>query len=50
MMWCPSSFVSKARFITAEAISMKLGVKIPLGNTPRNCFDFHDLTYFVASR
>jgi hypothetical protein len=27
--------VSKARFITAGAISLKLGVRIPLGNTPR---------------
>jgi hypothetical protein len=27
---------------------MKLGVRIPLGNTPRAFFDFHDLTYFVA--
>jgi hypothetical protein len=24
---------SKARFVTARAISMKLGVRIPLGNT-----------------
>jgi hypothetical protein len=28
----PSSSVSKARFVTAGAISMKLGVSIPLGN------------------
>jgi hypothetical protein len=34
MTWRPSS-VSKARFVTARAISMKLGVRIPLGNTPR---------------
>jgi hypothetical protein len=30
--------------------SMKLGVRIPLGNTPRAFFDFRDLTYFVAYR
>jgi hypothetical protein len=35
MMWHPSSSISKARFVAAGAISMKLGVKIPLGNTPR---------------
>jgi hypothetical protein len=37
MMWHPSSLssVSKARFITARAISMKLCVRIPLGNMPR---------------
>jgi hypothetical protein len=35
MTWHPSSYVSKARFVTARAISMKLGVRIPLGNTPR---------------
>jgi hypothetical protein len=38
----------KARFVTTRAISMKLGVMIPLGNTPRYFFDFRDLTYFVA--
>jgi hypothetical protein len=43
-----SSSVSKACFVTAGAISMKLGVRIPLGNTPRAFFDFRDLTYFVA--
>jgi hypothetical protein len=31
MMWRPSSSVSKASFVTAGAISMKLGVRIPLG-------------------
>jgi hypothetical protein len=25
---------------------MGLGVRIPLGNTPRAFFDFYDLTYF----
>jgi hypothetical protein len=45
-----STNVSKARFVTTRAISMKLGVRIPLGNTPRAFFDFRDLTYFVASR
>jgi hypothetical protein len=46
-----SSSVGKARFVTAGAISMKLGVRIPLGNMPRGCFFyFRDLTYFVASR
>jgi hypothetical protein len=30
MMWRPSSSVSKAHFVTAGAISMKLGVRIPL--------------------
>jgi hypothetical protein len=29
---------------------MKLGVRIPLGNKPSPFLDFHDLTYFVASR
>jgi hypothetical protein len=31
MTWCPpsSSSVSKARFVTVGAISMKLGVRIP---------------------
>jgi hypothetical protein len=55
--WCgvrhrrpSSSSVSKAYFLTAGAISMKLGVKIHLGNTPRAFFDFRDITYFVASR
>jgi hypothetical protein len=43
----PSSSVSKARFITARAISMKLCVRIRLGNTPRAFFYFRDLTYFV---
>jgi hypothetical protein len=50
MTWRPSSSsspVNKARFVTAGAISMKLGVRIRLGNTPR---DFRDLTYFVAYR
>jgi hypothetical protein len=46
--WHPSSSVSKARFVTTGSISMKLGVRIPLGNTPRPFFDFLDLTYFVA--
>jgi hypothetical protein len=51
MMWrLSSSSVSKARFVTAGAILMKLGVGIPLSNTPRAFFDFRDLTYFVASR
>jgi hypothetical protein len=50
MTWCPSSSISKARFVTARAISMKLGVRIPLGNTPRAFFYFRDFTYFVASR
>jgi hypothetical protein len=36
--------ISKARFVTAGAISMKLGVKIPLGNMPRA---FCDLTYLT---
>jgi hypothetical protein len=36
--------------VTARAISMKLGVRIPLRNTPRAFFDYRDLTYFVASR
>jgi hypothetical protein len=44
------AFVSKARFVTAGAISMNLGVRIPLGNTPRAFFDFLNLTYFVAYR
>jgi hypothetical protein len=36
MKWRPlSSSVSKAHFVTAGSISMKLGVRIPLGNTPR---------------
>jgi hypothetical protein len=36
MTWRPSSSsVGKARFVTAGAISMKLGVRIPWGNTPR---------------
>jgi hypothetical protein len=44
MTWHPSSSssVSKACFITARAISMKLGVRI------RYTFDFRDLTYFVS--
>jgi hypothetical protein len=50
MTWRPSSSVGKARFVTGGAISMKLGVRIPLGNTPRAFFDFRDLTYFVAYR
>jgi hypothetical protein len=49
MTWRPSS-VSKAHFVAARAISMKLGVKIHLGNTPRAFVDFHDLSYFVAYR
>jgi hypothetical protein len=44
MTWRPSSSVSKARFVAAGAISMKLGVRIPLGNTPRAFFDFRNLT------
>jgi hypothetical protein len=32
MTWRPSSSVSKACFVTAGAISMNLGVRIPLGN------------------
>jgi hypothetical protein len=49
MMWRPSSSsVNKARFVTARAISMNLGVRIPSGNTPSAFFDFRDLTYFVA--
>jgi hypothetical protein len=43
-----SSSVNKARFVTARAISMKLGVRIPLGNVL--FFYFRDLIYFVASR
>jgi hypothetical protein len=39
--------IGKACFVTASAISMKLGVRIPLGNTPRAFFDFSDLTYFI---
>jgi hypothetical protein len=36
MTWHPSlSSVSKARFVAAGAILMKLGVRIPLGNMPR---------------
>jgi hypothetical protein len=45
MTWHPSSSVSKAHFVTARAISMKLDVRIPLGNTPRAFFDFCDLTW-----
>jgi hypothetical protein len=31
MTWCPfSSSISKARFVTAGAISMKLGVRIAI--------------------
>jgi hypothetical protein len=40
MTWRPMSSVSKARFITAGAISMKLGVRIPLGNTPSDFLIF----------
>jgi hypothetical protein len=51
MTWRPSSSsVNKARFVTTGVISMKLGVRIPLGNTPRAFFDFRNLTYFVAYR
>jgi hypothetical protein len=52
MTWRPSSSssVDNAHFVTARAISMKLGVRIPLGNTPRASFDFRDLTYFVVYR
>jgi hypothetical protein len=54
MTWRPSSSssssVSKARFVAAGAISMKLGVRIPWGNTPRAFFNFRDSTYFVTSR
>jgi hypothetical protein len=32
MTWRPSSSVSKAHFVTARAISVKLGMRIPLGN------------------
>jgi hypothetical protein len=35
--WRP---LAGAHFVTAWAISMKLGVKIPLGNTPRGFFIF----------
>jgi hypothetical protein len=46
MTWRPSSStsISKARFITARAISMKLGVRIPLGNMPRAFLGFCNLT------
>jgi hypothetical protein len=40
MTWRPSSSVSKARFVTAGAISMKLGVRIPWGNKPSFFFIF----------
>jgi hypothetical protein len=50
MTWHPSSSVCKARFVTTRDISMKLGVRIPWGNTPRSFFNFRDSTYFVASR
>jgi hypothetical protein len=52
MMWHPSSSsVSKARFVTAGAISMKLGVRMDtFGQYAQSFFDFRDLTYFVASR
>jgi hypothetical protein len=39
-----------AASVSAGAISMKLGVRISLGNSPRAFFDFRDLTYFVAYR
>jgi hypothetical protein len=42
IMWRPLLSVSKARFVTAGAISMKLGVRIPLGNMPRAFFYFRD--------
>jgi hypothetical protein len=50
MTWRPSSSssISKARFVTAGAISYD--VWISLGNTPRAFFDFRDLTHFLASR
>jgi hypothetical protein len=39
MTWrLSSSVICKARFVTAGAISMKLGVGIPLSNTPRAFF------------
>jgi hypothetical protein len=44
----PSSSVSKARYVTAEAISMKLGVRIPLGNTPRVFFLFSRFDLFCG--
>jgi hypothetical protein len=44
------SSISKARFGATGAISMKLGVRIPLGNTPRAFFDFRSLNYFVVYR
>jgi hypothetical protein len=34
MTWHPSSSISKACFVTAGAISMKLGVRIPLAICP----------------
>jgi hypothetical protein len=42
MTWHPSlsASVGKVRFVPAGAISMKLGVRIPLGNTPRAFFTF----------
>jgi hypothetical protein len=43
------SSVYKAHFITARAISMKLGVRIPMGNMPRAFFDFRNLTYLGPS-
>jgi hypothetical protein len=43
-----SSSVSKARFVTAGAISMKLGVRIPLVIRPQLFFYFRDLTYFMG--
>jgi hypothetical protein len=46
MTWHPSSSVGKARFVTARAISMKLGVRIPWGNTSRAFLNFRDSTYF----
>jgi hypothetical protein len=43
----PSLSVSRACFVTAGAISLKLGVIIPLGKYP-DFFNFHDLTYFAV--
>jgi hypothetical protein len=51
MTWRPSSSsssVSKARFVTARAISIKLGVRIPLGNTPEFLFLFSRFYLFCG--
>jgi hypothetical protein len=48
MTWHPSSSVSMARFVTARAISMKLGVRIPLGNTPSLFFLFSRFDLFCG--